>query len=152
MLKNCFSILFKKLTLFKKKKRFSIFFKRFSRTPSLWKAKRRFTATVMLCPADRVSSGNISLGTVRPSGHRHHPIAITKRQVTINTNTEWPFESLSLPLNLSPGLWQPSPVHHARVGKMEELYGGRSRNESAFWMCIWQMNIWIPPEISKAEE
>ena len=32
---------------------------------------------------------------------------------------------------------------------MEELYGGRRRNESAFWMCIWQMNIWIPPEISK---
>lgn len=52
------------------------------------KVKRRFTATVMLCPAERVSSGNISLGTVHPRGPHDHPNAATKRQITTTTKTE----------------------------------------------------------------
>ena len=52
------------------------------------KVNRRFTETVMLCPADLVSNGNISLGTVHPSGPHDHPKAITKRHITVTTNIE----------------------------------------------------------------
>ncbi|CAD5197855.1 unnamed protein product, partial [Musa acuminata subsp. malaccensis] len=52
------------------------------------KVKKRFTETVMLCPADLVSSGNISLGTVQPSGPHDHPKAATKRQMTATTMME----------------------------------------------------------------
>ncbi|KAK9149538.1 hypothetical protein Scep_008295 [Stephania cephalantha] len=55
--------------------------------------KRRLTATVMLCPADLVSRGNISLGTVHPSGPHDHPNAATKRQIITTTRTEKPLES-----------------------------------------------------------
>lgn len=66
--------------------------------------KNRFTATVMLCPADRVSNGNISLGTVQPNGPHDHPNARTKRQITTTTNTEKVLDSsLSLP-SLSPNI------------------------------------------------
>lgn len=52
------------------------------------KVKKRFTATVMLCPAERVSSGKISLGTVHPKGPQDHPKAATKRQITATTKIE----------------------------------------------------------------
>lgn len=52
------------------------------------KVKKRFTATVILCPADLVSRGNISLGTVQPSGPHDHPKPATKRQITTTTRTE----------------------------------------------------------------
>lgn len=57
------------------------------------KVKSRFTATVMLCPADLVSSGNISLGTVQPSGPQDHPNAATNRHTTATTAMEKPFDS-----------------------------------------------------------
>lgn len=64
--------------------------------------KRRFTATVMLCPADLVSNGNISLGIVQPSGPHDHPKAKTNRQITITTKIENPFDSSSLFPNFTP--------------------------------------------------
>lgn len=64
--------------------------------------KRRFTATVMLCPADRVSSGNISLGTVHPSGPHDHPKATTNKQITTTTSIEKLFVSSWLFPNFSP--------------------------------------------------
>lgn len=66
--------------------------------------KKRFTATVMLCPADRISNGNISLGTVQPRGPHDHPNAVTNRQITTTTSIEKLLESsLSLP-NSSPSI------------------------------------------------
>lgn len=50
--------------------------------------KKRFTATVMPCPAERVSNGKISLGTVQPSGPHDHPNAATNRQITVTTRIE----------------------------------------------------------------
>lgn len=55
---------------------------------AIMKVNRRFTATVMLCPADRISNGNTSLGTVQPSGPHDHPKARTNRQITTTTNIE----------------------------------------------------------------
>ncbi|BAT08086.1 Os09g0416250 [Oryza sativa Japonica Group] len=55
---------------------------------AMTKVKKRFTATVMLCPADLVSSGKISLGTVHPSGPHDHPNASTNRQITTTTAIE----------------------------------------------------------------
>ena len=55
---------------------------------AIMKVNKRFTATVMLCPADRISKGNISLGIVHPSGPQDHPNATTKRQITTTTNIE----------------------------------------------------------------
>lgn len=55
--------------------------------------KRRFTATVMLCPADWISSANISLGTLHPSGPHDHPKAMTNKQITTTTSIENPFVS-----------------------------------------------------------
>lgn len=55
---------------------------------AITKVNRRFTATVILCPADRISNGNISLGTVQPSGPHDHPKARTNRQITTTTNIE----------------------------------------------------------------
>jgi hypothetical protein len=52
------------------------------------KVKRRFTATVILCPADRTSNGNISLGTVHPNGPHDHPKARTNRESTTTTDIE----------------------------------------------------------------
>ncbi|CAA7402780.1 unnamed protein product [Spirodela intermedia] len=37
--------------------------------------KKRLTQTTMLCPADLVSRGKISLGTSHPSGPHDHPAA-----------------------------------------------------------------------------
>lgn len=65
------------------------------RERKLWamaNVNKRLTATVMPCPADLVSNGNISLGTVQPRGPHDHPKAKTNRQITITTNTEKPFE------------------------------------------------------------
>lgn len=45
----------------------------------------RLTHTVMLCPADRVSCGNISLGTSQPRGPQDHPNAAMKRQIRTTT-------------------------------------------------------------------
>ncbi|MED6112461.1 hypothetical protein PIB30_061925 [Stylosanthes scabra] len=55
---------------------------------AIMKVNSRFTATVTLCPADRISYGNISLGTVQPSGPHDHPKANTKRQIKTTTNIE----------------------------------------------------------------
>jgi len=55
---------------------------------AIMKVKRRFTATVILCPADRISNGNISLGTVQPSGPHDHPNARTNRESIITTDIE----------------------------------------------------------------
>jgi hypothetical protein len=55
---------------------------------AIMKVKRRFTATVILCPADRISNGNISLGTVHPSGPHDHPNARTNRQIATTTDNE----------------------------------------------------------------
>jgi len=69
---------------------------------AMMKVNSRFTATVMLCPAERVSNGNISLGTVQPSGPHDHPKAATKRQMNATTKIENSFESFSSLPNLSP--------------------------------------------------
>lgn len=50
--------------------------------------KNKFTVTVMLWPADLVSKGKISLGTVQPSGPHDHPKAATNRQIKITTIIE----------------------------------------------------------------
>jgi len=55
---------------------------------AIMKVKRRFTATVILCPAERISNGNISLGTVHPSGPHDHPNARTNRESIITTDIE----------------------------------------------------------------
>jgi hypothetical protein len=55
---------------------------------AIMKVKRRFTATVILCPADRTSNGNISLGTVHPNGPHDHPKARTNRESTTTTDIE----------------------------------------------------------------
>jgi len=52
------------------------------------KVKKRFTDTVILCPAERISNGNISLGTVQPRGPHDHPNATTNKQTTTTTNIE----------------------------------------------------------------
>jgi hypothetical protein len=63
--------------------------------------KRRFTATVMPCPADLVSSGNISLGMVQPSPPHDHPKARTNKQIITTTNTEKPFDRCWLSPNFN---------------------------------------------------
>jgi len=55
---------------------------------AIMKVNRRFTATVILCPADRISNGNISLGTVHPSGPHDHPKPRTNRESTTTTDIE----------------------------------------------------------------
>ncbi|MCI01535.1 hypothetical protein A2U01_0022562, partial [Trifolium medium] len=55
---------------------------------AIMKVNRRFTATVILCPADRTSNGNISLGTVHPRGPHDHPKARTNRESTTTTDIE----------------------------------------------------------------
>jgi hypothetical protein len=62
--------------------------RRVRNTCAIMKVKRRFTATVILCPADRISNGNISLGTVHPSGPHDHPKARTNRHIATTTNIE----------------------------------------------------------------
>ncbi|KAI4380601.1 hypothetical protein MLD38_006774 [Melastoma candidum] len=64
--------------------------------------KNRFTATVMLCPADLVSNGNISLGTVHPSGPHDHPNAKTKRHITVTTKMEKPLVRTWFSPNFNP--------------------------------------------------
>ncbi|CAA7398022.1 unnamed protein product [Spirodela intermedia] len=68
------------------------------------KVNSRFTATVMLCPADLVSSGNISLGTVHPSGPQDHPNAATNRHTTATTAMENPLESSPVSGSFSPSI------------------------------------------------
>ena len=53
--------------------------RRARKAEAIMKVKKRFTATVMPCPADRISNGNISLGTVYPSRPHDHPNATTNR-------------------------------------------------------------------------
>ena len=45
--------------------------------------KRKLTATVILCPADRISKGKISLGTNHPSGPHDHANPVTYIQIKI---------------------------------------------------------------------
>lgn len=73
------------------KKRYRPNFKEQRRESKAWaiiKVNRRFTATVMLCPADRISNGYISLGIVHPSGPHDHPNAKTNRQIKTTTTIE----------------------------------------------------------------
>lgn len=72
------------------------------KTCAMIKVKRRFTATVIPCPAERVSNGKISLGTVHPRGPHDHPNAATKRQKITTTNTAKLFGSSLLLPNLRP--------------------------------------------------
>jgi hypothetical protein len=64
--------------------------------------KRRFTNTVMACPAERVSSGKISLGTVHPRGPHDHPNAATNKQMAATNNAEKPLDSTLSPPNFNP--------------------------------------------------
>jgi len=66
------------------------------------KVNRRFTATVIPCPADRISNGNISLGTVHPSGPHDHPKATTNRHITTTTKIENPFDNSWSAPNFTP--------------------------------------------------
>ncbi|KAK6783724.1 hypothetical protein RDI58_017178 [Solanum bulbocastanum] len=50
--------------------------------------KNKFTVTVILWPADLVSKGKISLGTVQPRGPHEYPNAATKRQMKTTTTIE----------------------------------------------------------------
>lgn len=76
--------------------------RRARKAEAIMKVKKRFTATVMPCPADRISNGNISLGTVYPSRPHDHPNATTNRQITTTTKIEKSFDnSWSVP-NLTP--------------------------------------------------
>ena len=61
--------------------------------------KRRFTDTVMACPAERVSSGKISLGTVHPRGPHDHPNAATNKQMAATSNAEKTLDSTLSPPN-----------------------------------------------------
>ena len=45
------------------------------------KVKIMFTATLMACPADRISRGQISLGTNHPNGPQDHANAATYAQI-----------------------------------------------------------------------
>ena len=49
------------------------------------KVNNMLTATVILCPADRISSGNISLGTSHPNGPHDHAKAETNKQIHATT-------------------------------------------------------------------
>ena len=49
------------------------------------KVKNKLNATLMLWPADRVSNGNISLGTVQLSVPHDHTNAATNRRMTTTT-------------------------------------------------------------------
>ena len=51
------------------------------------KVKNKLNATVMLWPADRVSNGNISLGTVQPSWPHDNTNAAINRQMTTSRST-----------------------------------------------------------------
>ena len=53
------------------------------------------TETVMLCPADRTSRGNISLGTSQPKGPQDHAKPATYVQTKNNTEAVNAFEGFA---------------------------------------------------------
>lgn len=53
------------------------------------KVKSMFTETLMDCPADRISMGNISLGTNHPSGPQDHAKAATYTQIKNRATSPW---------------------------------------------------------------
>ncbi|CAA7395465.1 unnamed protein product [Spirodela intermedia] len=55
---------------------------------AMTKVKSRFTQTVTLCPADRVSSGKVSLGMSHPSGPQDQAKDDTKVQTITTTNLQ----------------------------------------------------------------
>ncbi|KVI11579.1 hypothetical protein Ccrd_010009 [Cynara cardunculus var. scolymus] len=57
--------------------------------------KNMLTQTTILCPADLVSNGNISLGTSHPSGPHDLPYPRTKRLITTTRKMPIPFGSSS---------------------------------------------------------
>ncbi|KAH0467391.1 hypothetical protein IEQ34_004629 [Dendrobium chrysotoxum] len=57
---------------------------------AMTKVKSRLVQTVTLCPADLVSSGNVSLGISQPSGPQDHAKAETKMQTINTTSTAQP--------------------------------------------------------------
>jgi hypothetical protein len=106
------------------------------------KVKSRFTATVMLCPADRVSSGKISLGTVHPSGPHDHPNASTKRQITTTTATEKLFDSCLSAQGHSHDHLHPC----VRSIRPEMRWFVHSVNQcKLIRLLTWQTTIWMPP-------
>ena len=78
--------------------------------------KRRFTKTVMACPAERVSSGKISLGTVHPRGPQDHPNAARNKQIAATNNAEKPLDS-----PLSPSNFRPKIIPTANCEKMTTI-------------------------------
>ena len=78
--------------------------------------KRRFTKTVMACPAERVSSGKISLGTVHPRGPQDHPNAATNKQIAATNNAEKPLDS-----PLSPSNFRPKIIPTANCENMTDI-------------------------------
>uniref|UniRef100_A0A8R7UIA2 Uncharacterized protein n=1 Tax=Triticum urartu TaxID=4572 RepID=A0A8R7UIA2_TRIUA len=63
--------------------------------------QKRLTHTTTLCPADRISSGNSSLGTSHPSGPHDHPYATTNKQMATTSTVLTPLDSSSPCPNLS---------------------------------------------------
>ena len=87
------------------------------------KMKRKLTATVILCPADRISNGKISLGTNHASGPHDHAKPDTYMQIKI-------IIKVAYPLLIPP--WSPS---WAAISPP---------------IIICERNIWTPPMINKA--
>ncbi|CAL1388294.1 unnamed protein product [Linum trigynum] len=54
---------------------------------AITKVNNRFTHTVTLCPADRVSSGKVSLGISHPNGPHDHANADTNVHTMINDSS-----------------------------------------------------------------
>ena len=76
--------------------------KRDKKACAIANVKRRFTETVMACPAERVSSGKISLAIVHRREHHDHPNAATNKQMVVTNNAEKPLDSCLSPPNFKP--------------------------------------------------
>merc|ERR1712232_825333 len=75
------------------------------------KVKNMVTDTLMACPADRISKGQISLGTNHPSGPHDHANAATYPQIRNNTRLASWLVRVPTPLtpNFSP-IISPTPI------------------------------------------
>ena len=68
--------------------------------------KRRFTESVIACPAECVSSGKISINTVHPRGPNDHPNAATNKQKVATNNAKKPLDSTLSPPNFRPKIME----------------------------------------------
>lgn len=92
---------------------------RHSKVRKAWpimKVKNMFTDTLMLCPADRISRGKISLGTNQPSGPHDHAKPATYAQMKSTMQPAYPLDRVATPLvpNFTP-IKVPTMICTARV-------------------------------------